>query len=67
MTFIVRPKQNNTLVSGNLGDKKNLHPGDSNKKKKNQFKGIFKVKFNSTFLCWKTKSPIFYFLKGTKT
>ena len=51
MTFIVRPKQNNTLVSGNLGDKKNLHPGDSNKKKKNQFKGIFKVKFNSTFLC----------------
>ena len=42
MTFIVRPKQNNTLVSGNLGDKKNLHPGDSNKKKKINLKEFLK-------------------------
>ena len=52
--------------------KKKKKPKTNQKKKKNQFNWIFKIKFtlknysNSTFLCWKTKSPIFHFLKGKK-
>ena len=60
---------NNTLVSENAGNEKNLHPGG----RKKFFSSIefleslhLKNYSNSTFPRWKTKSPIFYCLKGKK-
>ena len=67
---LLRPKKNNTLVSGNAVDEKNLHRDG---RKKNFFISLiefFKQSLhlknysNSSFLFWKTKSPIFYCLKG---
>ena len=63
--------KNNTLVSGNTSDEKDLHPR-SQKKFFINLSEFFKQSLhlknysNSTFLCSKTKSPIFYCLKGKR-
>ena len=68
---VIRPK-NNTFVSGNAGDEKNLNRGGRKKCFFINLIEVFKQSLdlknysNSNFLCWKTKSPIFYFLKGKK-
>ena len=68
---ILGQKKKYTIVSGNVGDEKNIHLGDC-KKLFYQFNWIFSTKFtlknysNRTFPCWKTESPIFYCLKGKK-
>ena len=67
----IEAKNKNTPVSGNAGDKKNLHLGGC--------KFIFvtfllffffslylKNYWNNNFLCWKTRSPTFYCSKKKK-
>ena len=45
-TFSTRQfKKKNTLVSGNAGDEKNLHPGGRKFIFFNQFNWIFQIKF----------------------
>ena len=65
-------QKNYDLVSGNAGDEKNLDPGGHKKPFLINLVEFFKYSLllknysNSAFLYWKTKNPIFYFLKGEK-
>ena len=71
--FLNPGQKNNTLVSRNAGNEKSLHLGGGKKKKFISSTEFFKQSlhlknyFNSTFLFRKTKTPIFYCLKGKKT
>ena len=71
--FVGYPRfiKNNTLVFGNTSDEKDLHPRSQKKFFINLsecFKQSLHLKnySNSIFLCSKTKSPIFYCLKGKR-